>query len=286
MQLSKVLKTTKSHIEVLESMEIKTVEDLILYLPRSHEDLSKMQSIATAPLDQKVTLRGTVENIKLVRTRKNKKLVTGKLTDSDGSSADLVWFNQPHIKRMIQDGDEVVLSGKLVEKGSKLQLQSPQFEKDSGEDLIHAGRLVPIYPQHDIINTKWLREKMVLIKDAIALLPENLPDEVVKDQNLLPRSEAIYALHFPDVPEDVVRARERIQFEQMFNVQMNALSMKQEWQGKAQKRLRIDMDVDLVKSFFESLKFTPTDSQKIDYMDFEGNIEQGYGKGTANVSIT
>ncbi|HLD71176.1 MAG TPA: hypothetical protein VI873_01000, partial [Candidatus Peribacteraceae bacterium] len=189
-----LLQTTNAHIEALEGMQIRTVQDLILYLPRSYEDLTQMQTIASAPLEQKTTIRGTVDKIKMVYTKRRKVIVSARFVDSEGSAAEVIWFNQPHIKRMLSEGDEVVLTGKLVEAGYKLQLQSPQFEKAGDRSLVHAGRLVPIYPQHDIINTKWLREKMVLVREAIAELPETLLAEVVNEEQLMGRAEAIEAL--------------------------------------------------------------------------------------------
>ncbi|MBI5155776.1 DEAD/DEAH box helicase, partial [Candidatus Peregrinibacteria bacterium] len=272
--LKDVLHTTGDHLTALEGMGIKTVQDLLLYLPRAHEDLSQIQTLSTAPLNEKVTLRGTVNKIKLTRIRGGKYLVGAKFIDTEGGVAEVVWFNQPHIKRMLIDGADVVLMGKISEKGSKLQLLSPQFEVAGARPLVHSGRLVPIYPQHDIINTKWLREKMSLIKEAIDLLPETLPAEVLEEEKLMRRSEAVYALHFPDKPEDVTLAQERMAFEAMYNVQHDALERKKEWQGEHQERLKIPMDVDLIKSFFASLKFSPTGSQKIAIYEILRDMEK------------
>ena len=272
--LAGILRTTKEHLDALAGMGLRTAEDLLLYLPRTHEDLSRMQTIVGAPLGQKGTIRGTVDKLSLVRTRRNKYIVKGVFLDREGDRADVVWFNQPHIKRMIADGDEVVLTGKLIAKGSKLQFQSPFFEKDRGAELIHAGKLVPIYPQHDRINTKWLREKMVLVKDAIGAFPETLPADVVFGEGLLPRADTIRALHFPEDPAEVRRARERMAFEDMYRVQREALLRKREWQRDRQERLRVAMDVELIRNFFASLKFTPTNSQRVAIYEIARDMEK------------
>src|SRR3989338_11299397 len=109
-------------------MNIRTVEDLLLYLPRTHEDLSHIQTIATSKLGEKVSIRGTVRDVKLVFTRSRKKLVTARFIDCEESTAEAIWFNQPHVKRMLQEGGEVVMTGKLIEDGRKLVFQSPRFE--------------------------------------------------------------------------------------------------------------------------------------------------------------
>ncbi len=260
--LSAVLRTTREFLEALEDMDLRTVQDLLLYLPRAHEDLSQMHTIASARIGEKVTLRGTVSQIKLVRLRGRKMLVSAVFTDTDGATVEVIWFNQPHVKRMLNDGDDVVFTGKLSEKGFKLQMQSPQFETGGSGPLVHAGRLVPVYPQHDIIHTKWLREKMVLVKDAIDLLPETLPEDIVQEEKLMSRREMIRSLHFPDTPEDVQRANERLAFEEMFGVQREALQQKKEWQGEGRDELVVPMDAALIRALFKCLKFTPTDDQR------------------------
>ncbi|MDO8649496.1 MAG: ATP-dependent DNA helicase RecG [Candidatus Peregrinibacteria bacterium] len=261
--LREVLHTTQPYLDALKGMGITTVGDFLLYLPRAHEDLSQMTTIVGAPMDTKVTIRGNIEDVKLVYTRRRKKLVTATFTDTLGDSAEVIWFNQPHIVRMLKDGDEVVLTGKLAEDGRKITFVSPQFEKAGARPLVHAGRLVPIYPQHDFITTKWLREKMVLVKPAIDQLEETLPAELLAEENLLPRKDTVRALHFPEEPEEVKRAHDRMAFEEMYRLQEQALSRRRDWQEHSQDRLKIPMDIELIRAFFASLKFTPTGSQKI-----------------------
>ncbi len=258
-----ILKTTNDYIEALQKMNIHTAQDLLLYLPRSHEDLSQMDTIGSAPLDEKVTIRGVVEDVKLVYTKRGKRLVTATFTDSNGESVGVVWYNQPHIKRMLKDGAEVVLTGKLAEMGYKLVFQSPQIEMAGKGPLLHAGRLVPIYPQHDVITTRWLRQKMPLVASAIDEFKETLPPEVVGEEKLMPRKDGIRALHFPENPEQIAAARARMTFEHAYALQHEALERRRDWQSAVQARLKTPMDIDLIRALFASLKFTPTGSQKV-----------------------
>ena len=255
-------------------MGIMTVGELVAYLPRAHEDLSQIQTIGDAPLGEKVTVRGTVSRVTLVRTRSRKTIVKALFTDLNGGRAEVVWFNQPHVKRMLAEGDEVVLTGKIEEEGYKLKMMSPQFERAGMRPLVHAGRLVPIYPQHDIISTKWLREKMILLRAAIKDLPETLPNAVLEEEHLLSRAGAIEALHFPEKSEDVQHARERLAFEEMYRIQLEALTQRQEWQRLRQERLKIPMDPEVIKAFFRTLKFTPTKSQKIAIYEILKDMEK------------
>ncbi len=271
---AKLLKTTDAFIDGLQSMDIETVEELLLHFPRDHEDLSQMMTLLQAPLGQKVTLRGTISKLKMVRTRTRKVLVQGQFTDEEGNAAQVVWFNQPHIKRMLTDGQDITLTGKVVESGYKLQIQSPTFEQSNRTQLLHAGRIVPVYPQTEGITSRWLREKIALVKDAIAEFRETLPEEVVASEQLLSRSEAILELHYPTTPEKLAAAKDRFAFEEMFAIQREALERKKEWQGERQKRLQIPMDPEVIKAFFDSLSFKPTGGQKVAIYEILKDMEQ------------
>lgn len=269
-----LLRTTKDFIKCLNSMGILTVEDLLLYLPRAYEDLTQMQTLDTVEDGERATIRGTISKIKTVRTRRKKMDLTQTIfTDTEGNSCQVVWFNQPHIKRMIGEGTDVVLNGKIGWKGNKMVMQSPSFEPGDRE-LLHAGRIVPVYPQHAFLSTRWLREKMPIIKEAIHEIEETLPAEVIKSEKLMSRAQMLMQLHFPESPELLKSARERLSFEELFDLQCKALKRKQEWQQEKQERLRIPMNVDLIKSFFASLKFTPTDSQRIAIYEILQDLEK------------
>ncbi len=257
-----ILKTTQSFIDALEAMGIRTVEDLLLYLPRAYEDLSQVTNLADAPLNEKSTLRGSIRKLKLVRTRSGKTLVQAQFVDDVGAWAEVVWFNQPHIMRMLKEGQTVTLTGKVQEVGYKLKIQSPQFEDGSRAMPLHAGRIVAVYAQSAQITSRWLREKLALVRSAVSDFKETLPEAIIKEEKLLARSSAIVELHAPTTPERLEEAKNRMAFEEMYAVQIDALERKKQWQGDRQDRIRIPIDAELIKAFFASLNFTPTLGQR------------------------
>lgn len=269
-----LLKTTQVFIDGLQAMQIKTVDDLIQYLPRTYEDLSSVTTLADAPLNEKVTLRGTIHRLKLVRTRSRKMLVQAQFMDESGASAEIVWFNQPHIMRMLKDGQMVTLTGKVSEDGYKLKISSPQFEDASRPMTLHAGRIVAVYAQSEQISSRWLREKIAIIAPAIDQLPETLPEKLLKDEKLLKRREAYRELHFPSTPEKLEQARARFAFEEMYHIQLEALERKKAWQGERQTRLKVAMDIELIKAFFACQSFTPTGGQKVAIYEILKDMEQ------------
>jgi len=119
---------------------------------------------------------------------------------------------------------------------------------------------------------------MVEAKDGLDLCPRTCSAEVFKDEDLLSRKDAIRALHFPETIKDVERAQQRMAFEQMFVVQQDALERKKMWQTDHQDRLKIPMDAELIKLFFASLQFTPTNSQKISIYEILKDMEKDVPK--------
>ncbi len=115
---------------------------------------------------------------------------------------------------------------------------------------------------------------MALVQDAIALLPETLPKEVIREEKLMSRADAVRALHFPEKPEDVRRAFDRFMFEKMYALQVEALERKKDWQGRGQERLKTPMDIELIRALFASLKFTPTGSQKVAIYEILRDMEK------------
>ena len=56
-----------------------------------------------------------------------------------------VWFNQPWIAKQLPTNAEIVVSGRVSEYKGRPKFDNPEWELWS-DDLMHTGRLVPVYP--------------------------------------------------------------------------------------------------------------------------------------------
>ena len=80
--------------------------------------------------------------------------------NSDGTATiEATWFNQPWLEQKLKPGLQIVLSGKVDHYLGRLTFQSPEWE-ELDKELIHTGRLVPIYPLTQGISAKWLRNRI------------------------------------------------------------------------------------------------------------------------------
>lgn len=277
--LSEALSTKKEYILALKEIGLFTIEDLLLYFPRAYEDLSEFKGLHEAKDGETITTKGFLQGIKLIPTKNRKmKLVKAMFYDQAGYESEAVWFNQPHLLRTLPMDKEVVISGKVKLNYGKITLQSPVVEQ-SKEVQIHAGTTVPTYPQHDVITSKWLREKIYPLLYLTKDLPEVLPDEILEEEKLMPKALAVQEIHFPSSQEKMEAARDRLGYEELFLLQLKSLKAKKEWRESRPVGADADLmplDPEYVKKFFATLPFIPTDAQKVVIYEILKDMEKPF----------
>jgi len=229
--VSQLLLTNKAHLNLLQTVGIATYEDLIKYFPRTYDDQSNLTKIIAIRTDLPNTIKGMLSGLTEIKTRFGKKIIKARISDETGS-VDVVWFNQPFIKRLLHNGQQVILSGKAKFELGKITMLSPQYEPVQNKQL-HTARMVPVYHETEGLSSKWLREKIhPLLKHVPKLFPEYLPQEIIDTYQLLPYSEAILETHFPVSSKKLEQARYRLAFDELFLLQLKALQKKWLWQSQ------------------------------------------------------
>jgi len=263
--LALAIRTTKNHLYKLENaLNIKTVRDFLLFFPRTYNDTSELTKIIDLITDQTNTIKGKLSNLFNMKTKYNKKITRGIFADETGN-IEVVWFNQPHIIKMIPRDTEIILSGKIKFSFGKISMQNPSYEiTKKNDEQIHSGRIVPVYHETDGINSKWIREKLKpIIDEWTKHLSEYMPEHILKEHNFIGFSEAVKNIHFPESEEKLKEARERLSFDELFLLQLKVLQKKWHWQNISKDEAKkIKIDGESTKELIDSLKFELTDAQK------------------------
>ena len=243
----------------LGQIGVRTVNDLLYLLPRRYMDYSQEYLIAHAFYGQEGTVKGEVLTIEEKRLPGGKTLVVAEVADHTGMVT-ATWFS-PYIARALQPGAQVVLSGKIGQRRGKLVLENPEWEQLDA-DLLHTGRIVPIYPLTKGLYQKPLRNIVRRALDACAdRLPEYLPLAVRQRAQLLPLPTAIRAIHFPPDDDALRAARHRLGFDEFFLVQLGMQQRKRQWQLGAPGHV-FAVDEAVVKRFLGVLPFELTGAQR------------------------
>ncbi|MEQ7220120.1 ATP-dependent DNA helicase RecG [Vagococcus fluvialis] len=241
--------------EVLNSLGIKTVYDLLTYYPFRYDDIQE-KSLDEIQDQEKVVLKGTVlaEPVVSYYGFKKSRLVFRMMTEQ--AVIGVTFFNQPFLKSKINASEEIAIYGKW--DGRRKALTGMKVLATQEEELDFS----PIYHVNKQIRQKTLVD---LIKQTWELyghlLPENLPEWLTSKYRLMPKRQAAYAMHFPETIEENRLAKRRLAFEEFFLFQLKMIQLKKQETSKDLGK-SIMYDVTVLKEFIKTLPFELTGAQK------------------------
>ncbi|MCH5209556.1 MAG: ATP-dependent DNA helicase RecG [Oscillospiraceae bacterium] len=243
--------------ELFSKKGINTVEDLLYYFPRSHEDRSEMKEIADCAEGETVCISVTVFSpVRDVRVRKNMLISTMVVSDQTGA-LNVVWYNNRYVKGQFMTGDEYILYGKITKNRGKKEIINPVYEKKGNERF--TGKIVPLYPLTEGLTQKILQSSMELAIKEAGRLEEYIPSDIRGKYNIAELNYAMKNVHFPEDFESYNIARERFVFEELLILQL-ALSGHRE-ENTALSGAVFE-DILCVRDFVKTLPFPLTNAQK------------------------
>ncbi len=243
--------------KVFEKKGIKTVNDLLYYFPRTHEDRTHFTDIKESVVGEFVCFSVTVYSpIRESRIRKNLTLYQMTVFDESGSM-NVVWYNNRFLKGAFLTGENVLLFGKVTLSGSKKVLQNPIYEKPKKQHFI--GRIVPIYPLSGNLSQKIIATLMEEALEKVGTISEYMPKTILQKYGIADINFAMKNIHFPSKIEDYNFARKRFVFEELLFLRLALLSRRES--NTKKERMPFE-NIDCVKSFIDSLPFSLTNAQK------------------------
>lgn len=255
--LEKVKGVGTKTAEQLQTAGLYTVGDLIDFLPRAHEDFSQTVPIANIR-PGKTTIRARCEKISTRPVRRGLRLTTATLADETGK-LQAIWFNQPYRETQLKSNDEFFFSGTFEFNYNRYQLTNPGAEKVS-DMPVQTDRLLPVYRAVRGLKSQLVRKILAELRPLITMLPETLPPNIIKNEKLVPRAEAYLGMHFPKNGEDIAKARERLAFEELFQLLLASQLNKRE--NAKLTGWHIPFDQHMVATFVKQLPFELTNAQR------------------------
>lgn len=250
---------------------LHTVGDLITFLPRGYEDFSHVTQIINID-PGKATIKAHAEKIVTRPVRRGLRITTATLADDTGK-LQAVWFNQPYRETQLKSGEDFYFSGEFEFNYNRYQLTNPSAEKVS-DMPVQTDRILPTYRSLKGLKSTLVRKILDELRPLITMLPETLPHSVVSSEKLLTRSQAIGAMHFPQSEKDIIEAKERLGFEELFELLLASQLNRQE--NAKLEGWHIPFDQSVVKQFVAKLPFELTGAQRLAaweiLQDFEKKI--------------
>ncbi len=221
----------------LKRLNLNTTEDLVYYFPFRYDDFSNTTSALEAKIGETVTLQGEIWSIQNIYTR-SRKIITKAIFNDGTSPIELTWFNSSWLTKQMKTGDRLQISGKITKYKNKLSIIAPRWEKLDNQlptsevgTQIHTGRLVPVYPETEGLSSKWLRTKISqTLPHILNQIEDPLPDDIREE--MLPLTDAIQQVHFPENWQEAEKARERLGFDELFFIALATQKARLNWQQK------------------------------------------------------
>jgi len=255
--------------EQLKLSGICTVGDLINFLPRTYEDYSQVTQISGIK-PGKMTIKARCEKIATRPVRRGLRITTATLTDKSGK-LQAVWFNQPYRETQLKSGEEFYFSGEFEFNYNRYQLTNPSAEmvKDMP---VQTDRVLPVYRAVKGLKSTLVRKILSELKPMITMLPETLPDDIVKSEKLMSRAQAVLTMHFPEKVADVEKARERLAFEELFQLLLASQLNRQE--NAKLTGWHIPFQLSVVANFVSKLPFKLTTAQRVSAWEIIQDLER------------
>lgn len=255
--------------EQLNKSGIYSVYDLLSFYPSKYDDRRAFSTIDKLYENQTICVTGWLKgSIRTYRKSRGFSISSGNIADETGVLP-CVWYNMPYIDKVYKPNNLYVFYGKIQKSARGLQMVNPVVEAiDDGNVM---GKIVPIYPKCSGFSEKTL-QKMLL--DAINTYKDDvldsIPESVSESFKLMPHKEMLKNIHFPEDYKTLLKARERVIFEEFFMFQMSIAKLKHSGKKKAEK-------LDTSSTDFENrLPFKLTDAQQKVVNEIKGDLRSGF----------
>lgn len=243
----------------LAKLGVRTVRDLLTHFPRRYIDMSRIEQVAQASINEMVTIVGSVHEIKLKRPKPRFTLVEISLVDQSGLLM-VTCFRQPWLMDQIKQNDRLAVSGKLEFNYGFKRMTNPFIEKvdDSFDERV--GRILPVHPATEKLSTAWMRRLVGNALDLCRGALDPLPVEIRAKYRLPSRMSALSAIHFPTTMDEVAMARRRLVYEEVLLLELHLMTDEMK-RSAGKKTTEHVIDGARMRALERCLPFALTDEQ-------------------------
>ncbi len=250
--------------KAMAKLGLDTIEGaLVQHLPLRHEDRSQIIPLGRVSVGEARTCAGTIAGISPPPRGRPRMPLVVMIRDVSGF-LNCAWFNQPYLARVFKRGQRLIVHGKVQPYGrGPLQMMVKDYElvEEGPDEMLHTGRLVPVYPMTEGLTQRPLRRLMKRLVDGWADQVEDpLPERVRASRGLAPLPRAIKGAHFPETQEEQAAAHRRLVFDDFFLLEVG-LAIRRQREGR-RRGFAMNPPGALVRRLRASLPYALTAAQE------------------------
>ncbi|WP_370228014.1 ATP-dependent DNA helicase RecG [Mesoflavibacter sp.] len=251
-----------------KELGIHTYQDLINLFPNRYLDRTQYYKInQLQPNASEVQIVGKIIKFEEVAQKRGKRLVA-TFKDETGTM-ELVWFRgQKWIRESLKINTPYVIFGKTNLFANKFSMPHPDIELLSEHQANLRSNMQAIYPSTEKLSNKGISNRVMtkimqnLFLETKGKFAETLSKNLLKENQLISKYEALFNIHFPQNQEALSKAKFRLKFEELFYIQLQ-LILKNLINKKKIKGLPFDKVGEHFNNFYKHhLPFELTNAQK------------------------
>ena len=247
-QLSKYLKKKK----------IDKIKDIILNLPYSETDRSKISKLNQLQV-------GKIQSIKVLIKRLNfpriKNLPNKIICEDETGKIDIVYFNsrEGYLRKLFPINQWVIISGKVNFFNNKYQITNPDYVTTL-ENQEYVVKSIPKYNLTKGLNEKKYRTISEKVINNLPMIDDWLDNDFIKTNNLINWNECIQKLHSSTEAKNIrSKSYRRLVFDELC---ANFLTLSENRKRIRKNKNPKKFDNNYSNLIIENLPFKLTSSQK------------------------
>ena len=251
-----------------KELQIYSLRDLLYYFPYKYVDRSRLYYIHEIDGNMPyIQLKGEVLSFETIGEGRQRRLV-GHFSDGTGV-VDLVWFQGlKYVMGKYKAHEEYIVFGKPTVFNGRINIAHPDIDP-AGELTLSSMGMQPYYNTTEKMKRSGLNSHTLekLMKNLFQTLQcevidETLSPQLIHTHRLMPLTEALYNIHFPQSPDLLRKAQYRLKFEELFYIQLNILRYTKERRNKF-RGLLFERVGEVFNTFYsQNLPFQLTGAQK------------------------
>lgn len=247
----KLLKTTSRRLEILASMNITTLEDLIYQYPYRYEVIEEKYPTDE---DEHLIIEATVISPVKIFFKGKMSRMSFEVEDKYLQHFQVSIFNRHFLRQHLKLGTTITIIGKCINH----RITASDIKIKPLQDI---SGIYPVYSLKEGITQKSFRQ---YVKKALSLLNHEfddfIPEKYRIQHHLIRKESALYCIHFPENKKDVQEALKYLKYEEFLKFQLTMQLMKQ--QRTQEMGIAKDFDVTQLQSLILSLPFALTKDQQ------------------------
>ncbi len=258
---------------LLNKLSVYTAEDLVRLYPRSYDICGKPVLVSEIPEhtgDSLIAVDAVVARTPALKRVRNLQILTVTLRDEKGGLLKATWFNMPYLLGSLKPGYRYIFRGRPVFCNGDWVMEQPVLYTMEGYSS-QIGIMQPIYPLTKGLSNKIVSKAMQQALDIKELVPELLPAELRRSNELAEINFAMRAIHFPKDMNDYEAARKRLVFDEFFFFMLNVRRMKEN--NSRQPNLSRITDDARTDEFIKKLPYELTNAQKRTWQEVSSDMK-------------